>query len=479
MLNILFFQEMHNYFFIISKVCLFSAQSYRGLGEGDKQNMKSPNLCSYPNPLILPRRSSSSTTHNNAVYAQQHPSLLTQQHSLRFAVLGAGFVGLSVVWHLFKQSSKELNLKIDIFDEVGIGGGASGISGGLLHPYSPKVKPLWEGSQCWKESIKLLRIAEEASLSKDCTIEDMKAFVVNKRGILRPAMDMKNMAKLNDNAKTCFPCCRVETLNDEEAQGLLPGVLLPFDTAFFMPEALNINPQHYLEALFRACENLVKESSCQGSGEKQLSLHKKSVYGLSEFEGEYDAVIICLGAKANTLPEISGRLPLRTCRGVILNMEPPDITRCYPEHGPSILSDAWIAVESSRSLKVGSTWEWKSINSSPDVSIDEASNALHELLPKASTIYPGIKDWVFTGAKAGLRAMPPLTPLGSLPLLGCINDLIGRNHRCKYWLFGGLGSRGLLYHGWLGNLMAHAALSCNEGVIPSELTSWKNINPKF
>lgn len=111
-----------------------------------------------------------------------------------------------------QQSSKELNLKIDIFDEVGIGGGASGISGGLLHPYSPKgttfiifhlqllsmdvmfyfllivwnivndlVKPLWEGAQCWKESIKLLRIAEEASLSKDYTIEDMKAFVVNKR----------------------------------------------------------------------------------------------------------------------------------------------------------------------------------------------------------------------------------------------------------------------------------------------------------
>jgi hypothetical protein len=89
-------------------------------------------------------------------------------------------------------------------------------------------------------------------------------------------MDLKNMTKLNDvislicyipeilvvkleflidnfrlsyfqNAKTCLPCCRVETLNNEEAQGLLPGVLLPFNTAFFMPEALNINPRHYLE----------------------------------------------------------------------------------------------------------------------------------------------------------------------------------------------------------------------------------------
>lgn len=80
-------------------------------------------------------------------------------------MLGAGFAGLSVVWHLLKvsfslarsvcvdnfdilrlavlllklqHSPKGSNLRIDIFDEVGIGGGASGVSGGLLHPYSPK-----------------------------------------------------------------------------------------------------------------------------------------------------------------------------------------------------------------------------------------------------------------------------------------------------------------------------------------------------
>lgn len=33
---------------------------------------------------------------------------------------------------------KELSLSVDVYDEVGIGGGASGVSGGLLHPYSPK-----------------------------------------------------------------------------------------------------------------------------------------------------------------------------------------------------------------------------------------------------------------------------------------------------------------------------------------------------
>lgn len=46
-------------------------------------------------------------------------------------------------WHtdwslLLQHCPKESHICIDIYDEVGIGGGASGASGGLLHPYSPK-----------------------------------------------------------------------------------------------------------------------------------------------------------------------------------------------------------------------------------------------------------------------------------------------------------------------------------------------------
>lgn len=58
---------------------------------------------------------------------------------------------------------KELKLDVDIFDDVGIGGGASGVAGGLIHPYSPKVKPLWRGEQCWRECLHLLSVAEAAA----------------------------------------------------------------------------------------------------------------------------------------------------------------------------------------------------------------------------------------------------------------------------------------------------------------------------
>lgn len=148
----------------------------------------------------------------------------------------------------------------------------------------------------------------------------------------------------------------------------------------------------------------------------------------------------------------------------------------YGDRSPSILSNAWLAVQGPHDIVMGSTWDWGSRNYSSSVSTDEASSALDELILKASAVYPHIRNWVFTGARAGVRAMPPLTPLGSLPLLGCVNDTIScENVECRYWFVGGLGARGLLYHGWLGKLTAQAVISCNEDLLPPELTSWKKL----
>lgn len=155
--------------------------------------------------------------------------------------------------------------------------------------------------------------------------------------------------------------------------------------------------------------------------------------------------------------------------------KPFSFRESYPDYSPSILSNAWLAFSGPRSLYVGSTWEWRSRNYSQDVSLEEASQALQELLPKATAVYPKIDDWSFVEAKAGLRAMPPLTSHGSLPLLGRIDEYVERDQSCKYWLFGGLGARGLLYHGLLGKLMAQVVLSGDETLLPSELTSWKRL----
>ncbi|KAL7600569.1 hypothetical protein Lser_V15G23846 [Lactuca serriola] len=417
--------------------------------------------------------------HQSPVVAFSSSSRLHQQ-SLRYAVLGAGFAGLSVAWHLLEHSPIELHISIDVLDEVGIGGGASGVSGGLLHPYSPKVKPLWRAAECWEESLKLLRIAETAIQTKESSFNNGEIahssyeFIARRRGILRPAVSLKNMSIMNENAQNSLASCRIQSINEDAAQILMPNICVPSNLAFHMQGAINIHPQPYLEALYVACEALARDMSSVGPGEKDINFHKKSIDNLLQLEGEYDAVIVCLGARSTFLPELSGRLPLRTCRGVTAHFHlPENIGEEIPEHSPSILSDAWLAIQNPRNLHVGSTWDWKSCNYSQKVSMEEASRALEELLPKASAVYPSLRKWVFYGASAGLRAMPPLTGNGSLPLLGRIDDFITQNHSSKFWLFSGLGSRGLLYHAWLGKLMAQAVISCDEGVIPQEFTSWR------
>nr|ACG47175.1 oxidoreductase [Zea mays] len=245
-----------------------------------------------------------------------------------------------------------------------------------------------------------------------------------------------------------------------------------------MPLALNINPKKYLQALFSACQNLADEASSLPSEQKEIKLYKQHVDNLHLLAGNYDSVIICLGAKACSLPELANKLPLRTCRGVIAEFQLPSTTvEEYDSQSASILSDAWLAFQGPRTVSIGSTWQWISENDSSTVSDEESLTAIEELLPKASGVYPRISKWDFVRARAGIRAMPPLTTNGSLPLLGCLDDLLGNKSNCTFWLVGGLGARGLLYHGLVGKLTAKAAISCNENIIPSEFTCWNIVKP--
>ncbi|KAK3131766.1 hypothetical protein QOZ80_6AG0511120 [Eleusine coracana subsp. coracana] len=243
-----------------------------------------------------------------------------------------------------------------------------------------------------------------------------------------------------------------------------------------MPLALNINPKKYLQALFLACQNLSDEASVSPSEQKEFKLYNQRVDNLQQLAGDYDSMIICLGAKAGSFPGLTNKLPLRACRGVIAEFQlPSDSVEEYGNQSPSILSDAWMAFQGPRSVSIGSTWQWNSENYASMVSDEEARAAMEELVPKASGVYPGITKWDFVCARAGIRAMPPLTANGSLPLLGCLNDVIGDKikNNCTFWLVGGLGARGLLYHGLVGKLTAQAAISCDESLIPSEFTCWK------
>ncbi|PNH11072.1 hypothetical protein TSOC_002133 [Tetrabaena socialis] len=91
------------------------------------------------------------------------------------------------------------------------------------------------------------------------------------------------------------------------------------------------------------------------------------------------------------------------------------------------------------------------------------------MLAGACGLWAPLADWRVASVREGVRALPPRTPAGSLPLLGRLAP--GR----PWWLVAGLGSRGLVYHGWLGRLAAEAVLADSEGGIPAELTAWRGV----
>ncbi|MQL87874.1 hypothetical protein Taro_020425 [Colocasia esculenta] len=376
-------------------------------------------LAQPPHPLLLPRKNPPGTRCLE-LDLQDSPWHGTSWRSLPCSIFFVSFPTSPLETGEFRKSPKESPLCVDVYDEIGIGGGASGVAGGLIHPYSPKGKLLWRGAEFWRECLKLLSIAERAPTvrARDGVSADLldspNEQIVWRRGIVRPATTLKNAEILKENAQGCLDSCSIKILDQYAVQKLVPG--------------------------------------------------------------SYNGVIICLGAKADMLPELSGILPLRMCRGVVAHMKlPDDIREPYGSWSPSVLSDAWLAVQGPRTAIMGSTWQWGSRDYSSRVSPEEGCRAFEELLPKASVVYPAVKQWEFVGASGGLRAMPPLTALGSLPLLGCVNDLVGEKFGCNYWLIGGLGARGLLYHGLLGKLTAQAVISSNEGILPSELTSWKKL----
>lgn len=75
--------------------------------------------------------------------------------------------------------------------------------------------------------------------------------------------------------------------------------------------------------------------------------------------------------------------------------------------------------------------------------------------------------WEVVGVRSGVRALPQRSAQGSLPLAGKLEG--GK----KWWVVAGLGARGLVYHAWLGRLIACAATTDDQSVLPQELRRWQ------
>lgn len=313
---------------------------------------------------------------------------------MHIAIIGAGFSGLATAWHLMQSSA----IKITLFDVAGIGGGASGIAAGLLHPYVGAHSKLnWRGKEGVLATLQLIREAERA-LNKP---------VADFSGFLRVA--------LNEEQEQNFALC-ARTYEDvswytyQECKAVCPS--LNCKGGIFISSAITVNANDYLQGLWKACQ------------QKGAVLIQQKINSLSELN-DYDAIVVASGAHCRFFQELS-HISLTPVKGQILELKWPLIE--VSKHPLS--SQAYLLMNSDKSsCLVGATFERNYGCDAPNLEV-----ARQDLMPKVSALIPELKNATILNCRAGIRASTP----SHLPFVSRVND------RC--WVISGMGSKGLLYH---------------------------------
>lgn len=267
---------------------------------------------------------------------------------MKIAVVGAGFAGLSIAWHMAQKEG----VQVTLFDAKGVGGGASGIAAGLAHPYVG-------------EEVRRSFLADEAleALGKMVVrVEKQLGMPVGAPGLVRMAAGEKQEGRLLEHAKEH---------GDVEPMG---------DGKFWIKSGWMINCPLYLEGLWQLIHGL---------GGK---FEKRCVEKLEEL-AEYDLVIVACGAWSD---QLVGELPASRLKGQLLVCEGEGV----PER--SIVGKGYIAADGKQCF-VGSTYERVFENENPDMLFCEK-----EVIAKVSKFYPQVVDLDVLEARASVRLCPRL-----------------------------------------------------------------------
>ena len=334
--------------------------------------------------------------------------------SLKVAIVGAGFAGLSLAWHLL--SCPEVSCTI--FDDKGIGKGASGIASGLLHPFpAAATKYSFMGQEAMHCSIELLKVAQRYSKEK----------VADFSGILKLACD--------DEEKKSYSAL---TRRYEGVRWLETG-LMRKEVSFIKPcpallieNGITVFCEKYLKGLWLACQD------------KKAELKLQAIQQLSHID-EYDIKVMCSG---QFIRVFDPQLKLQCIKGQILTCKAP-----YPLTSRSIIAKGYIAITSDPFIyQIGSTYEHHYKEEAPSIEI-----AKKLIFEQCSTYTDIVKELKVLECKAGVRIANPKT---HLPII--------KKYSSREYAITALGSRGLLYHGLVGKQLAQSILSGEEGRISRE-----------
>lgn len=270
---------------------------------------------------------------------------------MRIAIIGAGFAGLSLAWHLLQIKN---DLKIMIYDGRGVGGGASGVAPGLCHPYPGEQgrRSLFANEALFSTQ-SLVSIMERRSQKKICL----------SKGIVRIAQ--------NDQQRENF-LCHAKEFQDVIAQD---------SDRFFLTSGMTIDCRSYLNELWKAIEERGGEFFIQ------------RIETIEELR-DFDEIVVAAGAGIEQLIECSS-LKIRFSRGQVLTC-----ASVYPFEN-SLIAKGYLAISREKGIyHLGSTYEKGNHSDQPNL-----ESAKNELIPKSSAFFPSIDKIKILECKAAVRVL--------------------------------------------------------------------------
>ncbi|MCB1107868.1 MAG: FAD-dependent oxidoreductase [Chlamydiia bacterium] len=319
----------------------------------------------------------------------------------KIAVVGAGFSGLALCYYLLQYGGG-----VTLFDGKGIGGGASGIASGLLHPYPGENCLLsWKGEEGMEKTKKLLKL--------------VGPHVYKETGILRLATSEKQEKVFKERARERED---IEWWEEEKCRQFVPGS--HFLPGIFIRSGITVHASLYLKGLWKVCE------------EKGASFVKKEVF-LPELDS-FDYVILAVGGGIRSF-DVGNALDLKFNKGQILVCQRPH----YLKEESSVIGKGYIALsESKERCYLGSTYERDYVTEKPCLGV-----ATDRILDQIGQFMAATNPFKVLGCFSEMRVANGKT---YHPIAKKVSD--------KVFVLTGMGSRGLLYHSYLGEKLAQEVL---------------------
>ncbi|MDN3504836.1 MAG: FAD-dependent oxidoreductase [Rhabdochlamydiaceae bacterium] len=312
-----------------------------------------------------------------------------------FAIVGAGFCGLSIALNLLKAGHS-----VTLFDKNPIGSNTSSAASGLCHPFPGFLA---RTAQFEKEG----RCATVAQIKE--VQEFAKVPLITARRLLRVAMNEKQQKRFEQLAQ--------ERDDFTKATELLPFIKSGMQ-AYWIESGMAIESRAYIVALFDMCTSL------------GMKFEQKAIAKLSDLD-QFDHIVLALGADSDSLIDLGNR-GFNRVKGQVLVGQ-------YSQEVPATIGKGYIAKSSETGhYHMGSTYEHQFESDEPNLEV-----AKELILGKASSYLKEANQFEVSGVKSGVRYSRKNNPL---PFMESISS--------RVTILTGMGSRGLLYHAYFAKQLA-------------------------